>query len=169
MPHQKKLKRQKKRLDGTYVRYHSRVLWAWYLKWDWCEWNGMFVPLVRYGHFLLSTWFAMPGPWTWELCIRIASSDQVQRQQQRDEPVRENTHLVLDTLASRLKELSLDCRSWELSISGHKDPAYIHPKYCLYEWMNLSVKGDRVPRKSPWWKKENILCNSSTIWDQNGK
>ena len=35
--------------------------------------------------------------------IRIASSDQVQRQQQRDEPVRENTHLVLDTLASRLR------------------------------------------------------------------
>ena len=43
--------------------------------------------------------------------IRIASSDQVQRQQQRDEPVRENTHLVLDTLASRLRELSLDFRS----------------------------------------------------------
>ena len=37
------------------------------------------------------------------LFIRIASSDQVQRQQQRDEPVRENTHLVLDTLASRLR------------------------------------------------------------------
>ena len=35
--------------------------------------------------------------------IGIASSDQVQRQQQRDEPVRENTHLVLDTLASRLR------------------------------------------------------------------
>ena len=35
--------------------------------------------------------------------IRIASSDQVQRQQQRDEPVRENTHLVLDTLAGRLR------------------------------------------------------------------
>ena len=35
--------------------------------------------------------------------IRIASSDQVQRQQQRDEPVRENTHLMLDTLASRLR------------------------------------------------------------------
>ena len=30
-------------------------------------------------------------------CIRIASSNQVQRQQRRDEPVRENTHLVLDT------------------------------------------------------------------------
>ena len=37
------------------------------------------------------------------LSIRIASSDQVQRQQRRDEPVRENTHLVLDTLASRLR------------------------------------------------------------------
>ena len=35
--------------------------------------------------------------------IRIASSDQVQRQQRRDELVRENTHLVLDTLASRLR------------------------------------------------------------------
>ena len=35
--------------------------------------------------------------------IGIASSDQVQRQQQRDEPVRKNTHLVLDTLASRLR------------------------------------------------------------------
>ena len=35
--------------------------------------------------------------------IRIASSNQVQRQQQRDEPVRENTYLVLDTLASRLR------------------------------------------------------------------
>ena len=35
--------------------------------------------------------------------IGIASSDQVQRQQRRDEPVRENTHLVLDTLASRLR------------------------------------------------------------------
>ena len=44
--------------------------------------------------------------------IEIASSNQVQRQQQRDEPVRENTHLVLDTLASRLRELSLDCRSF---------------------------------------------------------
>ena len=43
--------------------------------------------------------------------VGIASSDQVQRQQQRDEPVRENTHLVLDTLASRLRELSLNCRS----------------------------------------------------------
>ena len=39
--------------------------------------------------------------------IRIASSDQVQRQQQRDEPVRENTHLVLDTLASRLRSYHL--------------------------------------------------------------
>ena len=35
--------------------------------------------------------------------IGIASSNQVQRQQQRDEPVRKNTHLVLDTLASRLR------------------------------------------------------------------
>ena len=35
--------------------------------------------------------------------IGIASSDQVQRQQRRDEPVREITHLVLDTLASRLR------------------------------------------------------------------
>ena len=35
--------------------------------------------------------------------IGIASSDQVQRQQQRNEPVRENTHLVLDILASRLR------------------------------------------------------------------
>ena len=43
--------------------------------------------------------------------IEIAHSDQVQRQQQRDEPVRENTHLVLDTLASGLRELLLDCRS----------------------------------------------------------
>ena len=33
----------------------------------------------------------------------IASSNQVQRQQRRDEPVREITHLVLDTLASRLR------------------------------------------------------------------
>ena len=46
--------------------------------------------------------------WTTMYCltlmyIGIASSDQVQRQQQRDEPVRENTHLVLDTLASRLR------------------------------------------------------------------
>ena len=39
--------------------------------------------------------------------IGIASSDQVQRQQQRDEPVRENTHLVLDTLASRLRSYHL--------------------------------------------------------------
>ena len=37
------------------------------------------------------------------ITIGIASSDQVQRQQRRDEPVRENTHLVLDTLASRLR------------------------------------------------------------------
>ena len=36
-------------------------------------------------------------------CIGIASSNQVQRQQRRDELVRENTHLVLDTLASRLR------------------------------------------------------------------
>ena len=43
--------------------------------------------------------------------IRIASSDQVQRQQRRDEPVRENTHLVLDTLASRLRSYHLFCRS----------------------------------------------------------
>ena len=41
----------------------------------------------------------------------LHSSDQVQRQQQRDELVRENTRLVLDTLASRLRELSLNCRS----------------------------------------------------------
>ena len=38
-----------------------------------------------------------------ERLIGIASSDQVQRQQRRDEPVRKNTHLVLDTLASRLR------------------------------------------------------------------
>ena len=38
-----------------------------------------------------------------QLDIGIASPDQVQRQQQRDEPVRENTHLVLDILASRLR------------------------------------------------------------------
>ena len=82
--------------------------------------------------------------------IGIASSDQVQRQQRRDEPVRENTHLVLDTLASRL-------RSYH-SIVGVESLAfwviriqliYIHPKYCLYEWMKLSVKGERVPGKSP--------------------
>ena len=41
------------------------------------------------------------------LRIGIASSDQVQRQQRRDEPVRENTHLVLDTLASRLRSYHL--------------------------------------------------------------
>ena len=38
----------------------------------------------------------------WDFDIR-----QLQRQQQRDEPVRENTHLVLDTLASRLKSYYL--------------------------------------------------------------
>ena len=46
----------------------------------------------------------------WEMnhiIIGIASSNQVQRQQQRDEPVRENTHLVLDTLASRLRSYHL--------------------------------------------------------------
>ena len=66
-----------------------------------------------------NNWFAKYSPfmkhmiWPWWAnniqiinmvgCIGIASSDQVQRQQQRDEPVRENTHLVLDTLASRLR------------------------------------------------------------------
>ena len=25
----------------------------------------------------------------------------------------------------------------------------IHPEYCLYKWMKLSVKGKRVPGKSP--------------------
>ena len=94
-------------------------------------------------------------------CIRIASFNQVQRQQWRDEPVRENTHLVLNTLASRLRELSLNCRSWELSISDHKDPVYIYPEYCLYEWMKLSVKGERVPGKSPWWKEGNNLIRTS--------
>ena len=44
-------------------------------------------------------------------CIGIASSDQVQRQQRRDEPVRENTHLVLDTLASRLRSYHSIVRS----------------------------------------------------------
>ena len=39
--------------------------------------------------------------------IGIASSDQVQRQQRKDKPVRENTHLVLDTLASRLRSYHL--------------------------------------------------------------
>ena len=39
--------------------------------------------------------------------IGIASSDQVQRQQRRDESVREHTHLVLDTLASRLRSYHL--------------------------------------------------------------
>ena len=39
--------------------------------------------------------------------IGIASSDQVQRQQRRDEPVRKNTHLVLDTLAGRLRSYHL--------------------------------------------------------------
>ena len=39
--------------------------------------------------------------------IGIASSNQVQRQQRRDEPVRENTHLMLDTLASRLRSYHL--------------------------------------------------------------
>ena len=45
------------------------------------------------------------------VAIEIASSNQMHRQQERDEPVRENTHLVLNTLASRLRELSLNCRS----------------------------------------------------------
>ena len=54
------------------------------------------------GHIIVSLF------WQWHslghvIVIRIASSNQVQRQQQRDEPVRENTYLVLDTLASRLK------------------------------------------------------------------
>ena len=65
-----------------------------------------------------------------------------------------------------IKKLSFNCRSWGLSISGHKDSVFIHPEYCLYEWMKLSVKGKRVPGKSP---NENILCNSSTIWDQNDR
>ena len=42
-----------------------------------------------------------------DFTIGIASSDQVQRQQRRDESVRENTHLVLDTLASRLRSYHL--------------------------------------------------------------
>ena len=45
----------------------------------------------------------MQGASTPKPSIGIASSNQVQRQQRRDEPVRENTHLVLDTLASRLR------------------------------------------------------------------
>ena len=89
------------------------------------------------------------GPITALALIRIASSDQVQRQQQRDEPVRENTHLVLDTLASRLRSCHLIVGVESLVFLGHKDPVYIHPEYCLYEWMKLSVKGERVPGKSP--------------------
>ena len=56
---------------------------------------------------LLLSVFTQQLPNLYQACaaylIGIASSDQVQRQQRRDEPVRENTHLVLDTLASRLK------------------------------------------------------------------
>ena len=43
--------------------------------------------------------------------IGIAGSNQVQGQQRRDEPVRENTHLVLDTLASRLRSYHSIVRS----------------------------------------------------------
>ena len=83
------------------------------------------VPLKQWWWWCHVTTTTTTARWQWHhvITIGIASSDQVQRQQQRDEPVRENTHLVLDTLASRLRELSLNCRSWELSILGHKDPA----------------------------------------------
>ena len=63
--------------------------------------------------------------------------------------MRENTHLVLDTLAGRLRSYHSIVGVESLGILSHKDPAYIHPEYCLYEWMKLSVKGERVPGKSP--------------------
>ena len=56
---------------------------------------------------LLLSVFTQQLPNSYQACaaylIRIASSNQVQRQQRRDEPVRENTHLMLNTLASRLR------------------------------------------------------------------
>ena len=100
----------------------------------------------------------------------IASFNQVQRQQQRDEPVRENTHLLLDTLASRLRSYHLIVGVESLVFQVIRTQLiYIQSIVCTYKWMKLSVKDERVPGKSPWWKEENILCNSSTIWDQNGK
>ena len=82
--------------------------------------------------------------------IRIASSNQVQRQQRRDKPVRENTHLVLDTLASRLRSYHSIVRVESLVFRVIRTQLiYVHPKYCLYEWMKLLVKGERVPGKSP--------------------
>ena len=82
--------------------------------------------------------------------IGIASSDQVQRQQRRDEPVRENTHLVLDTLASRLRSYHLIVGVESLVFRVIRTQLiHIHPKYCLYKWMKLSVKGERDPGKSP--------------------
>ena len=82
--------------------------------------------------------------WWWDLAsvymlhpIKIASSDQVKRQQWRDELVRENTHLVLDTLASRLRELLLNCRSWELSISGHR--IQLNTSRVLFVWVDETI------------------------------
>ena len=94
--------------------------------------------------------------------IGIASSNQVQRQQQRDEPVRENTHLVLDTLASRLRSYHSIVGVESFCISDHKDPTYIHPEYCLYEWMKLSVKGQKSPRKEPMMKGREHIDRKST-------
>ena len=83
------------------------------------------------------------------LCIGIASSDQVQRQQRRDEPVRENTHLVLDTLASRL-------RSYH-SIVGVKSLAFWVIRTQLSKVLFVQVdetisKGQKSPRKEPMMK-----------------
>ena len=77
--------------------------------------------------------------------IGIASSNQVQRQQQRDEPVRENTHLVLDTLASRLRSyhLIIGVESLVFQVIGTQ-LIYIQSIVCT-----RSVKGKRVPGKSP--------------------
>ena len=61
------------------------------------------IPLWSYPHLFPTDGNRKEKYWG----IRIASSNQVQRQQQRDEPVRENTHLVLDTLASRLRSYHL--------------------------------------------------------------
>ena len=92
-------------------------------------------------------------------CIGIATSNQVQRQQQRDEPVRENTHLLLDTLASRLRSYHLIVGVESLVFQVIRTQ-YI---YCIFRVLFIRVdetisKGQKSPRKEPMMKgREHIV------------
>ena len=91
--------------------------------------------------------------------IGIASSNQVQRQQRRNEPVRENTHLVLDTLASRLRSYHSIVGVESLVFWVIRTQLTVNTSKVLFVRVDETIsKGRKSPRKEPMMKgREHIV------------